>query len=157
MTLRLLVTPAAFVFGVALLAPSAPAQTRPAVPQSPYGGVTVEDIVARVNDQIITQSDYDRAMKEMDQEGKQQGLSMQQISERHRDLLRSLIDQQLWLSKRQRAWNQRRNLSSSSASTRFASNTTWSPSRTWKKPPKSKASLLRTSKPRFATTSSRSW
>ncbi len=99
MTLRLLATPAAFVFGVALLAPSAPAQTRPTAPQSPYGGVTVEDIVARVNDQIITQSDYDRAMKEMDQEGKQQGLSMQQISERHKDLLRSLIDQQLWLSK----------------------------------------------------------
>jgi len=99
MTLRLLSIPAAFVFGTALLATSAPAQTRPAAPQSPYGGTTVEDIVARVNDQIISQSDYDRAMKEMDQEGKQQGLSMQQLSEHHRDLLRSLIDQQLWLSK----------------------------------------------------------
>jgi peptidyl-prolyl cis-trans isomerase SurA len=99
MNLRFLSIPAAFVFATALLATSAPAQTRPAVSQSPYGGVTVEDIVARVNDQIITQSDYDRAMKEMDQEGKQQGLSMQEISERHRDLLRGLIDQQLWLSK----------------------------------------------------------
>ena len=54
--------PAAFVFSTALLATSALAQTRPAVPQSPYGGVTVEDIVAHVNDRIITQSDYDRAM-----------------------------------------------------------------------------------------------
>jgi len=87
------------VFGTALLATSALAQTRAAAPQSPYGGVTVEDIVARVNDQIITQSDYDRAMKEMDDEAKQHGATMQQISEGHKDLLRSLIDQQLWISK----------------------------------------------------------
>lgn len=99
MTLRLLRIPAAFVFGTALLASSALTQTRPAVSQSPYGGVTVEDIVAHVNDRIITQSDYDRAMKEMDDEAKQHGATMQQISEGHRDLLRSLIDQQLWLSK----------------------------------------------------------
>jgi peptidyl-prolyl cis-trans isomerase SurA len=91
--------PAAFVFSTALLATSALAQTRPAVPQSAYGGVTVEDIVAHVNDQIISQSDYDRAMKEADDEAKQHGATMQQISEGHKDLLRSLIDQQLWLSK----------------------------------------------------------
>jgi peptidyl-prolyl cis-trans isomerase SurA len=99
MTLRTLCIPAAFVFGTALLASSALAQTRPAVSQSPYGGMTVEDIVAHVNDQIITQSDYDRAMKELDDDAKQHGATMQQISEGHRDLLRSLIDQQLWLSK----------------------------------------------------------
>ena len=99
MTLRSLRIPAAFVFGTALLASPASPQTHPAVPQSPYGGVTVEDIVARVNDQIITQSDYDRAMKEMDDEAKQHGATMQQISEGHRDLLRDLIDRQLWISK----------------------------------------------------------
>jgi len=59
----------------------------------------VEDIIARVNDQIITRSDYDRALKELDTEGRQRGLSMQQLSEEHKDLLRNLIDQQLWLSK----------------------------------------------------------
>ena len=75
------------------------AQTQASQPQSLYGGTTVEDIVARVNDQIITQSDYDHAMQEMDAEGRQQGKTMQQISAAHRDLLRSLIDQQLWLSK----------------------------------------------------------
>jgi peptidyl-prolyl cis-trans isomerase SurA len=95
----LLRIPAAVAFGTALVATSALAQTRAAAPQSPYGGVTVEDIVARVNDQIITQSDYDRAMKEMDDEAKQHGETMQQISEGHKDLLRSLIDQQLWISK----------------------------------------------------------
>jgi peptidyl-prolyl cis-trans isomerase SurA len=91
--------PAAIVFGTALLASSASPQTHATVPQSPYGGVTVEDIVARVNDQIITQSDYDRAMKEMDDEAKQHGATRQQISEGHKDLLRDLIDRQLWLSK----------------------------------------------------------
>jgi peptidyl-prolyl cis-trans isomerase SurA len=99
MTLRILRTPAAFVFGTLLLASSTLAQTHPAAPESPYGGTTVEEIVARVNDQIITRSDYDRAMKELDAEGRQHGASMQELSEAHRDLLRNLIDQQLWLSK----------------------------------------------------------
>ena len=58
----------------------------PHAPESPYGGITVEDIVARVNDQIITRSDYDRAMKEMDEEARQHGASMQEISEAHKDL-----------------------------------------------------------------------
>jgi peptidyl-prolyl cis-trans isomerase SurA len=99
MTLRILRTSAAFLFGTALLATSAPAQTHPAAPESPYGGAPVEEIVARVNDQIITSSDYDRAMKELDAEARQRGASMQEISAAHKDLLRNLIDQQLWLSK----------------------------------------------------------
>jgi peptidyl-prolyl cis-trans isomerase SurA len=99
MTLRSFRIPAAFVFGTALLATSAQPQTHPAAPQSPYGGVVVEDVVARVNDQIITQSDFDRAMKELDDEAKQHGATMQQVSEGHKDLLRDLIDRQLWLSK----------------------------------------------------------
>ncbi len=100
MTLRLFRTPAAFVFSTVLLASSALAQTaHPAAPESPYGGVTVAEIIARVNDQIITRADYDRAMKELDDEMRQRGASMQEISAAHKDLLRNLIDQQLWLSK----------------------------------------------------------
>jgi peptidyl-prolyl cis-trans isomerase SurA len=100
MNSRILLIPAALVISTALLASSALAQTaRPASPESPYGGVTVEDIIARVNDQIITRSDYDRAMHDMDAEARQKGASMQQISAGHADLLRNLIDQQLWLSK----------------------------------------------------------
>jgi len=87
------------VFGTLLLASFTVAQTHPAAPESPYGGTTVEEIVARVNDQIITRSDYDRAMKELDNEARQHGASMQETSEAHKDLLRNLIDQQLWLSK----------------------------------------------------------
>ena len=86
--------------GAMLLAVPTFSQAKPAAePASPYGGVTVEEIIARVNDQIITRADYDRAMKELDDEGRQRGMTMQQLSEAHKDLLRNLIDQQLWLSK----------------------------------------------------------
>ncbi len=98
MNLRFLYTPAAIVLGTLLLGTSAQAQSNEAM-ASPYGGSVVEQIIARVNDQIITNSDYERAMKDLDQEERQHGASMQQISEAHRDLLRNLIDQQLWLSK----------------------------------------------------------
>jgi peptidyl-prolyl cis-trans isomerase SurA len=97
MTLKHFLAPAAFAAVALAVALPAPAQN--GTPASPYGGAVVEDIIARVNDQIITQSDYDRAMSEMDQESRQRGDSMQQISAAHKDLLRSLIDQQLWLSK----------------------------------------------------------
>ncbi len=99
MTFTNLRIPVVSVLGILLVSASAGAQSRPAAPESPYGGVVVEDIIARVNDQIITRSDYDRAIKELDQEGRQRGLTMQQLSEEHKDLLRNLIDQQLWLSK----------------------------------------------------------
>jgi peptidyl-prolyl cis-trans isomerase SurA len=100
MTLRLFRTPAAFVFSAALLASYPLAQTaRPAAPESAYGGTTVAEIIARVNDRIITRADYDRATTELDNEARQKGGSMQEISEAHKDLLRNLIDQQLWISK----------------------------------------------------------
>jgi peptidyl-prolyl cis-trans isomerase SurA len=88
-----------FVLGTVLLASFTLAQTHPAAPESPYGGTTVEDIIARVNDQVITRSEYERAMKELDQEARQRGASMQETAAAHKDLLRNLIDQQLWLSK----------------------------------------------------------
>ena len=101
MTLRFLRIPAAFVLSTALLAgPTWIHAQSNIAPQSPYGGTTVEDIIARVNDQIITRSDYDRALAEMDQEARQHGATtLQEISAAHIDLLRNLIDQQLWLSK----------------------------------------------------------
>jgi peptidyl-prolyl cis-trans isomerase SurA len=67
--------------------------------QSPYQGTVVEDIVAMVNDQVISKSDFDRAEQDLDAEAKQQGWSQQQLMEQRRDLLRSLIDKQLLLSK----------------------------------------------------------
>lgn len=99
MNLRILRIPGALSLSAVLLAGFAFAQARPTSSESPYGGTTVEEIIARVNDQIITKSDYDRAQNEMDQEMRQRGATMQDISEAHKDLLRNLIDQQLWLAK----------------------------------------------------------
>lgn len=81
------------------LAAGSQAHAQANAPASPYGGTVSEDIIARVNDQIITQSDYNRAMDEMDQEGRQHGASMQEMAAMRKDLLRNLVDQQLWLSK----------------------------------------------------------
>jgi peptidyl-prolyl cis-trans isomerase SurA len=89
----------AFALGAALLVCPSLALGQANEPESPYGGTTVEDIVARVNEQIITKSDYDRAEAELDQEGQQQHASMQEMAAQRKDLLRNLIDQQLWLSK----------------------------------------------------------
>jgi peptidyl-prolyl cis-trans isomerase SurA len=66
---------------------------------TPAAGKVVEDIVARVNDQIITQSDYDRAAEQLDAEARQQAVPVQQVEQKRADLLRDLIDQQLLLSK----------------------------------------------------------
>lgn len=99
MTLRILRTSAALAFSASLLAICAWSQTGTSAPTSPYGGQVVERIIARVNDRIITSSDYDRAEQELDQEERQRGASMQEMSDARSDLLRNLIDQQLWLSK----------------------------------------------------------
>lgn len=66
--------------------------------RSPYPGKVVEEIVARVNDQVISLSDYNRAVQDLEQEAQQEGWSEQQLYEQKHDLLRSLIDKQLLLS-----------------------------------------------------------
>jgi peptidyl-prolyl cis-trans isomerase SurA len=96
---------AVLILSAALSALPSLAQTtnaKPAgsVPETPpVTGKVVEDIVARVNDQIVTQSDYDRAAEQMDAEAKQQAVPAQQLQQKQADLLRDLIDEQLLLSK----------------------------------------------------------
>jgi len=90
---------AAFAFGALMVTASSLACAQANQPASPYGGTIAEDIIARVNDQIITQSDYNRAIEDLDKEARDRGASMQEMSAAHKDLLRNLIDQQLWLSK----------------------------------------------------------
>jgi len=99
MNLKILRIPGAVSLSAILLTGFAFAQARPSTPESPYGGATVEEIIARVNDQIITKSDYERAQTQSDQEMRQRGATMQEISDSHKELLRNLIDQQLWLAK----------------------------------------------------------
>jgi peptidyl-prolyl cis-trans isomerase SurA len=63
-------------------------------------GTVVEDVIARVNDQIITRSDVERAQLQFDQEQQQNhDLTAADIATHQQNLLRDLIDQQLLLSK----------------------------------------------------------
>ncbi len=84
---------------VPALAQTPAAKTPPVEITPPVTGKVVEDIVARVNDQIITQSEYDRAAAQMDAEAKQQAVPARELLQKQTDLLRDLIDQQLLLSK----------------------------------------------------------
>ena len=62
----------------------------------------VEEIVARVNNSIITRSDYQRSKEQLKDEVKSQesgGNSDKAYAEREKDVLRDLIDQQLLLEK----------------------------------------------------------
>jgi peptidyl-prolyl cis-trans isomerase SurA len=61
----------------------------------------VEQIVARVNNQIISSSEYDRSKQQLKDEIRQQNTNNadQIYSQREKDVLRDLIDQQLLLEK----------------------------------------------------------
>ncbi len=59
----------------------------------------VEDVVARVNDQIINRSDVERAQQELAREDQQNNVAPAEAAQREKDLLRDMIDKQLLLSK----------------------------------------------------------
>src|SRR4051812_19360367 len=59
----------------------------------------VEEIIARVNDSIVTRSEFQRSKEQMQQDMQQQGSDQAKIAERQKDSLRDLIDQQLLLDK----------------------------------------------------------
>src|SRR5437867_611156 len=59
----------------------------------------VEEIVARVNNHIITRSEYQRSQEQVRQEAQQQNVSTKEINDRQKDVLRDLIDQQLLIEK----------------------------------------------------------
>ncbi len=62
-------------------------------------GKVVEDVVVRINDQIISRSDVERAESNLEQEAAQQNLPPSDLMAKQRDMLRDMIDQQLLLSK----------------------------------------------------------
>jgi peptidyl-prolyl cis-trans isomerase SurA len=64
-------------------------------------GQVVEEIIARVNNQIITRSEFDRSKDQLKEEVKQQNASDpdKAYTDREKDILRDLIDQQLLLDK----------------------------------------------------------
>jgi len=61
----------------------------------------VEEIIARINNQIVTRAEYLRSKETLKQEAQQQDPSNAEkiIAERDKDVLRDLIDQQLLLEK----------------------------------------------------------
>jgi peptidyl-prolyl cis-trans isomerase SurA len=82
--------PLLLAVGCALLLPCiAPADT------------VVEEIIARVNNEIVTRSEYVRSRDQLKQEIQQQDAANadRSFAERQRDVLRDLIDQQLLLQK----------------------------------------------------------
>ena len=70
----------------------------PATPISPDGTV-VEDAIARVNDRVITRTEYERSQQGLVSEAKQDNWTPAEFEDKQRNLLRDMIDQQLLLSK----------------------------------------------------------
>ncbi len=75
-----------------------PAPLPTAAPITPNGSV-VEDAIARVNDQVITRTEYQRSEDGLVQEAKQENWTPSEYEEKQKTLLRDMIDQQLLLSK----------------------------------------------------------
>ena len=65
----------------------------------PANAKTVEDILVRVNDQIISSTDVQRAQAALEQEARERNVSPAELEARRKDLLRDQIDQQLLVSK----------------------------------------------------------
>ena len=108
MNLRISQSAAVLGIAVAVVSASLPARGQsahsippPAAtgPQSPFAGTVVEEPIVFVNDQIISKSDYDRQLEEMEATARQQNWTPQQLEEQKKNLLRDLVDQQLLLSK----------------------------------------------------------
>ncbi len=62
-------------------------------------GTVVEDVVVRVNDQIISRSDVERSQQLLVQEAQEQHTPEYEQAQKQKDMLRDMIDQQLLLSK----------------------------------------------------------
>src|SRR5450631_1209407 len=80
-------------------APAAAPATGPTAGQA--SGQTVEEIITRVNNQIITKSEFERSKDQLRDEVKQQNSKDPDklYAEREKDILRDLVDQQLLLDK----------------------------------------------------------
>ena len=71
----------------------------PVTPAITPNGTVVEDVIARINDQIITRSAYEHAEQQMVQDAQQQNVPQAELADHLHNLLRDMIDQQLLLSK----------------------------------------------------------
>ena len=70
----------------------------PTTPITPNGEV-VENVVARVNDQIITRSEYQQAEQSLLDEARRNNMSQAEFQGAQQNMLRDMIDQQILLAK----------------------------------------------------------
>lgn len=84
---------------VSPIAQRTPAVNSPAIKAITPDAEVIEDMVVRVNDQIISRSDYERAQAQLENDIAQNKLPQEEADKRRKDLLRDLIDQQLLISK----------------------------------------------------------
>jgi peptidyl-prolyl cis-trans isomerase SurA len=73
--------------------------TLPAPAAITPNGAVVEDVVVRVNDQIISRTDMERSEQQLVMENQQNQATPEEAAERQKNLLRDMIDQQLLLSR----------------------------------------------------------
>ena len=59
----------------------------------------VEDVIVRVNDQIISRSDLERSQQQLLADSQQANASPAEVAARQKDMLRDMIDQQLLISR----------------------------------------------------------
>ncbi len=82
---------------------SVPSTPQPQVLPTPEAitpnGAVVEDVIVRVNDQIISRSDMERSQQQLALELQQGGATPAEAEERRQNMLRDMIDQQLLLSR----------------------------------------------------------
>src|ERR1700737_818952 len=62
-------------------------------------GAVVEDVIVRVNDQIISRSDLERSQQQFVQEMQQNNVPPADAAEQQKNLLRDMIDKELLLSR----------------------------------------------------------
>ncbi|HEU4634935.1 MAG TPA: peptidylprolyl isomerase [Edaphobacter sp.] len=84
-----------------LAVPNEPQQqiTLPTPPAITPDGVVVEDVIARVNDRIISRSDMERSIQQLTAENQQNQVPASEAADHQKNLLRDMIDQQLLLSR----------------------------------------------------------
>lgn len=71
----------------------------PATQPITANGTVVEDVIARVNDRIITRTEYVRAQEQLLQEAQQHNQAGADIAEAQNNLLRDMIDRQILLAR----------------------------------------------------------
>ena len=82
---------------------SVPSTPQPQVLPTPEAitpnGAVVEDVIVRVNDQIISRTDLERSQQQLAGELQQTGATPAEAEDRQKNMLRDMIDQQLLLSR----------------------------------------------------------